>query len=161
MKKERFSLLGMFLLAAVLVAAVAISAAAPSVSADQATDYFQRHPEASISSVGSVAGLGGSDYYQLQRMQTGLGSSRPKDTTDYFMRQSAIASVASAISAAPSTDYFQRLAELKALSVGSAVDLSGSDYYQRQPAGLWSSRPLDTTDYYMRHPGLKLLADVK
>lgn len=159
MKKERFSLLGMFLLAAVLVAAVAISAAAPSVSADQATDYFQRHPEASILSVASVSDLGGSDYYQ--RLQLGLGSSRPKDTTDYYVRQSAISAIAATVSAAPSADYFQRLAELKALSVGSAVDLSGSDYYQRQPAGLWSSRPLDTTDYYMRHPGLKLSADVK
>ena len=87
------------------------------------SDYFQRHPELTRS---SVMGIGASDYFQrhpeLTTSVLGIGAS------DYFQRH---AELTISILGLDASDYFMRHPELIA------------------PAEV----SVDMTDYFFRHPG--------
>ncbi len=52
-------------------------------------------------------------------------------------------------------DYALRHPGAIVMSAAASAGDASPDYYQRHRAELWAARPVDTTDYFLRHPELK------
>ncbi len=57
-------------------------------------------------------------------------------------------------------DYAQRHPGGIVLSAVSSADNQGADYYQRHRSELLAARPLDTTEYFFRHPQLSVSIEI-